>query len=183
MRGVVGLLLAAGAGARFGSPKALARDVDGTSWLLRSVDALRPCAEVVVVLGAHADAAASLLPEAVPRVVVRDWQEGMGASLRAGLGSLFPTKYDAALISLVDLPDVGAAVTERIIRAAHEPGDLARAVYDGRPGHPVLLGRDHWASVIHESAGDMGARQYLSTHDVVLIECADLANGADIDHR
>ena len=36
---VVGLLLAAGAGERFGGPKALARDGDGTSWLLRSVHA------------------------------------------------------------------------------------------------------------------------------------------------
>ena len=47
-----GELAAAGAGERFGGPKALAREDDGTSWLLRSVQALRPCAEIVVVLAA-----------------------------------------------------------------------------------------------------------------------------------
>ena len=57
---VVGVLLAAGSGERYGGPKALARDDDGTSWLLRSVQALRPCAEIVVVLGAGADEAAAL---------------------------------------------------------------------------------------------------------------------------
>ena len=51
----VGLLLAAGEGRRFGGPKALARDDDGTSWLLRAVQALRPCSEIVVVLGAADD--------------------------------------------------------------------------------------------------------------------------------
>ena len=88
MTSVVGVLLAAGSGERFGGPKALARDDDGTSWLLRSVQALRPCAEIVVVLGAGADEAAALLPMSVSRVRADDWAEGMGASLRAGLTAL-----------------------------------------------------------------------------------------------
>ena len=73
--GVVGLLLAAGSGERFGGPKALARDDDGTSWLLRSVQALRPCAEIVVVVGSEAAQVAALLPMSVPRsrVVTRRW--------------------------------------------------------------------------------------------------------------
>ena len=143
MTSVVGLLLAAGAGERFGGPKALARDDDGTSWLLRAVQAMRPCAEVVVVLGAEADRAAALLPMSVWRVRADDWAEGMGASLRAGLMALEQTDHDAALVSLVDLPDVDAAVVARVLDVAGEgAGVLARAAYDGVPGHPVLLGRD-----------------------------------------
>jgi nicotine blue oxidoreductase len=180
---VVGLLLAAGAGERFGGPKALARDDDGTSWLLRSVQALRPCAEVVVVLGAEAEQAAALLPMSVARLRADDWAEGMGASLRTGLSALEPTDHAAALVSLVDLPDVDAAVVARLVASSTGPGDLARAAYDGVPGHPVLIGREHWAGVVETASGDRGARDYLATHEVVLVECGDLATGADVDSR
>lgn len=183
MSGVVGLLLAAGAGKRFGGPKALARDADGTSWLLRSVQALKPCAEVVVVLGAEAERAAALLPMSVSRVRADDWAEGMGASLRTGLGALAGTTYDAALVSLVDLPDVDAAVVARLLGAATGPEVLARAAYAGVPGHPVLLGRDHWTEVARTATGDRGARDHLATHPVTLVECGDLATGVDVDAR
>jgi CTP:molybdopterin cytidylyltransferase MocA len=180
---VIGLLLAAGAGERFGGPKALARDADGTSWLLRSVQALRPCDEIVVVLGAEAARASALLPMSVSRIRCDDWAEGMGASLRAGLKGIAYTDHDAVLVSLVDLPDVDAAVVDRVLDAAHGQATLARAAYDGVPGHPVLLGRDHWAGVVEAASGDRGARDYLASHDVELVECGDLATGADVDHR
>jgi nicotine blue oxidoreductase len=179
----VGLLLAAGAGERFGGPKALARDDDGTSWLLRSVQALRPCAEIVVVLGAGAEQAAALLPMSVMRVRAEDWADGMGASLRAGLEALGPTDHDAALVSLVDLPDVDAAVVARLLGHGSGRDVLARAAYDDVPGHPVLLGRDHWDGVVATAVGDRGARDYLAAHDVALVECGDLATGADVDRR
>jgi CTP:molybdopterin cytidylyltransferase MocA len=180
---VVGLLLAAGAGKRFGGPKALARDDDGTSWLLRSVRALRPCDEIVVVLGAEAERAAALLPMSVARVRADDWAEGMGASLRAGLDALAATDHDAALVSLVDLTDVDADVVARLVGAVSGRGDLLRASYDGRAGHPVVLGRDHWAGVVDVATGDRGARDYLAYRDVVLVECGDLATGFDVDTR
>jgi nicotine blue oxidoreductase len=180
---VVGLLLAAGAGERFGGPKALARDDDGTSWLLRAVQALRPCAGIVVVLGAEAEQAAALLPMSVARVRADNWAEGMGASLRAGLAALATTAHDSALVSLVDLPDVDAAVVARLVGAAGGRADLLRASYDGVPGHPVLIGRDHWSGVVETATGDRGARDYLADHEVVLVECGDLATGRDVDSR
>ncbi|GAA1927405.1 nucleotidyltransferase family protein [Nocardioides hwasunensis] len=183
MTSVVGLLLAAGAGERFGGPKALACDDDGTSWLLRSIQALRPCAEIVVVLGAEAERAAALVPMSVSRIRAHDWAEGMGASLRAGLRALASTDHDAALVSLVDLPDVDAHVVARLVGTVAGPGDLARAAYDGVPGHPVLIGRDHWAGVVDTAIGDRGARDYLAGHEVALVECGDLATGVDVDAR
>ena len=183
MTSVVGLLLAAGSGQRFGGPKALARDEDGTSWLLRSLQSLRPCDEIVVVLGAEADRAAALLPMSVSRIRADDWDEGMGASLRAGLAALAPTTHEVSLVSLVDLPDVDAAVVARLAGSATGPDVLARAAYAGVPGHPVLIGRDHWAGVIETATGDRGARDYLASHDVTLVECGDLATGADVDTR
>jgi nicotine blue oxidoreductase len=179
----IGLLLAAGEGRRFGGPKALARDDDGTSWLLRSVQALRPCEEIVVVLGAEAARASALLPMSVSRIRADDWAEGMGASLRAGLEALTRTDHDSVLVALVDTPDVDAAVVSRVLDAGGGRGALARASYDAVPGHPVLIGRDHWPGVVASATGDRGARDYLATHDVDLVECGDLATGADVDRR
>jgi CTP:molybdopterin cytidylyltransferase MocA len=62
------------------------------------------------------------------------------------------------------------------------PSTLARATYHGRPGHPVLLGRDHWTGAAGSAAGDKGARDYLATHDVREVDCGDLATGRDVDH-
>jgi CTP:molybdopterin cytidylyltransferase MocA len=166
-----------------GMPKALVRDKDGTSWLRRAVAALQDggCSQVVVVLGARADEARLLLDGTDVTVVVSDgWEQGLATSLRTGLRSL-ATEADAALVSLVDLPDVGAAVVRRVLAAATRPDVLARATYDGRPGHPVLLGRDHWEPVTETAAGDEGAKGYLSGRDPLLIECGDLARGHDVD--
>ncbi|HYJ68448.1 MAG TPA: nucleotidyltransferase family protein [Nocardioidaceae bacterium] len=181
----VGLLLAAGAGRRMGRPKALVRDADGTSWLLRSIDVLRVggCADVTVVLGAEAAAARELLGDASVTVVEAvDWAEGMGASLRAGLTSLAGSDAMAACVHLVDLPDVGSDAVARVLTAA-APDALARATYTGRPGHPVLLGRDHWAAAAATVGGDRGARTYLDGHGVRDIDCTDLATGRDVDRR
>lgn len=186
---VHGLLLAAGAGSRMGRPKALVRDADGTSWLARAVTALRAggCDGVTVVLGAASGEAAALLGEepgceGVSVVVAEDWASGMSASLRAGLAAL-PDGASAALVSLVDLPDVGAEVVGRLVAAHSGPDTLARATYDGRPGHPVLLGRAHWAPILAEVAGDSGARDYLAGREVTPVDCSDLATGRDVDAR
>jgi CTP:molybdopterin cytidylyltransferase MocA len=181
---VEGLLLAAGAGRRMGKPKALVED-DGGSWLVRGVATLRDggCARVTVVLGADAERAGSLLEDLDATVVVADdWAEGMGASLRAGLGALARSADSGVVVSLVDLPDLVPEVVARVIAAAPAgAAALARATYDGRPGHPVLLGRDHWAGVIETAVGDQGARAYLAPRDVTLVECGDLATGRDVD--
>ncbi|MGH3445315.1 MAG: nucleotidyltransferase family protein, partial [Nocardioidaceae bacterium] len=182
---VAGLLLAAGAGRRMGGPKALLRAADGVSMLDRTVDVLfrGGCDSVSVVLGAGADQARELLDgdgwTADPPVTVveaTDWDEGMSASLRAGVAS-FNGEVSAALVMLVDLPDVGAPVVRRVLAAGASPRDLARATYDGKPGHPVLLGRDHWSQVLGVAVGDKGARDYLAGASVRLVECGDLATG------
>ena len=174
-----GVLLAAGAGRRMGRPKALVGD-----WLVRGVRALSEggCERVLVVLGAEADRARERLVDLdvdvdVDVVVADDWEQGMGASLRAGLAAL-PADAEAALVTLVDLPDVGAPVVRRVLAAE---GDLRRAAYDGRPGHPVHLDRAHWDGVAASAEGDRGARDYLASHVVTLVECGDLATGEDVD--
>lgn len=182
---VAGLLLAAGAGRRFGGPKALA-EIDGEPLVLRALEVLRTagCSPVRVVVGAAADEVAALLPDPAQAVRAEGWETGMGASLKAGLAALEATEGPvAALIHLVDLPWVGTEVLARVVREA-SPETVARAAYDGVPGHPVLLGRRWWAEIADTARGDRGARDWLATRaDLRLVECGDLGSGRDVDRR
>ena len=191
--GIAGVVLAAGAGSRFGGPKALAVHPDGTPWLATAIRALAGagCSPVLVVLGARvveAEALLAALPEAADARVVRadDWADGMSASLRAALraaATLDPPPV-ALAVAPVDVPDLDAATVRRVLDAGPvDPTSLRQAVFHGRPGHPALIGRAHWGALAAEVRGDAGARAYLSAHDALLVEAADLSTGADVDRR
>ena len=161
-------------------PKVLA---DSGEWLVSAVAALREggCAEVVVVLGAAVDGVA--IPQSASAVVAADWADGLSASVRAGVLALDHEGAEFAVFLPVDTPDVNAAAVRRVLAAARGTG-LARASYAGRPGHPVVIARRHWAALLDAMAGDEGAGPFLrSRHDVVVVDCADLCSGADIDSR
>jgi nicotine blue oxidoreductase len=172
---VAGVLLAAGAGSRFGIPKVLAEQ---GKWLRAAVDALSgSCDDVVVVLGA----AVVDVPGPARSVVASDWADGLSASLRAGLAATEGGQY--VVLALVDTPDVGADVVARVLAAARSADSgLARATYGGRPGHPVVIERSHVAALAETLHGDEGARVFLAGRaDVLAVECGDLATGADVD--
>ncbi|HSO64825.1 MAG TPA: nucleotidyltransferase family protein [Ornithinibacter sp.] len=183
----VALVLAAGAGRRMGGPKALVRPAgDGPTLVETAVERVRAagCDRVVVVVGALAAQAADAVSATGAEVVTAtDWAEGMGASLRAGLTHLEDAPDDLVLVTLVDLPDVTAEVMARVLADAVGDGRaaLARAAYDGVPGHPVVLGRDHWDAVRDAARGDRGARDHLRVTPHRLVECGDLATGRDVD--
>jgi molybdenum cofactor cytidylyltransferase/nicotine blue oxidoreductase len=177
-----GLVLAAGGGRRYGMPKALVR-YDGELLVERAVRTTRGvCDLVLVVLGAAADEVGERADLDGARVLVNaDWQSGMASSLRSGLDALAGlADVDAALVLLVDMPGITVAALERMAQDAR-PGALAVATYDGVRGHPVLLGRDHWAGVAVTATGDEGARRYLAAHDVVEVDCTGLADPTDLD--
>ncbi|GAA1506398.1 nucleotidyltransferase family protein [Terrabacter terrae] len=221
---VRGLVLAAGAGRRMGGPKALLRHrPDEPTLVERAVTLLHAggCAGITVVVGAAAEevtAIVSTLGRDLDVVRCPDWDEGMGASLRAGLSALTRSTHegegcvDAVLVTLVDLPDLTPEVVARVLDALghvdndhsphpdpaehavdlHEPAGptikelrttLRRAAYNGSPGHPALIGRDHWDAVIAMAVGDYGAREYFRTTPHQLVECGDLATGRDTDTR
>lgn len=183
---VVGLLLAAGGGRRLGGrPKALLTH-HGRPLVEHAVRMLHEggCTTVHIVLGAAADEVrARARLDGCVLVDNPRWTEGMGSSLRAGLVSLTATGADAALVSLVDQPGIGAQAIARVRAAYRSPASLAAAAYDGGRGHPVLFGADHWQPVATSARGDRGARAYLAEHEgeITLVECADVAEPYDID--
>lgn len=194
---MAGVVLAAGAGTRMGQPKALVGD-DRGMWLPRAVGLLLEagCDRVLAVLGASAHDAARLLPDD-PRVtplVASEWEEGIGASLRAALdaaarfsdaepGMEAPVAQTpvAVAVTLVDLPHLDPEALRRILAGDVGPTTLRRAVYSGAPGHPVLIGRDHWASLGRELAGDRGAGPYLASHGADEVDCTGLGGERDQD--
>ena len=174
-----GVLLAAGAGVRYGMPKVRA---EGGAWLRLGVAALHQggCGDVVVVLGA----AVVDVPAPARAVVAEDWADGVSASVRAGVLAL---RDDAefVVVTTVDTPDVSASVVRRVLAAARSSeSGLARARYGDRPGHPVVIARRHWPQLLDALAGDEGAGPFLRARaDVVAVDCADLGSGIDVDER
>jgi molybdenum cofactor cytidylyltransferase len=162
---IAGLILAAGEGRRFGPEPKLLAELDGRPLLEHAIAAQCGVPElerIVVVLGAHADRLLERVDfmRAEP-VVCPGWREGLSASLRCGAAAL--QGADRVIVTLGDEPRIGAAV---IARFAHEPPG-SRASYGGRPGHPVVLGREQ-LDALHSVRGDRGARALLGGRTIEL---------------
>lgn len=173
---VAGLILAAGDGSRFGeTPKQLA-DLHGRPLLQWAVDAqlaVPALDPIVVVLGARAAEIRAAVEFGDARVVeCPDWEDGQSASLRAGLRELSGARK--VVVTLGDAPLVTPQVVARFLDAS--PG--SRAVYDGRPGHPVVLGSGHVTRLLSQT-GDQGARGLL--RGARTIEVGHLCSGRDVD--
>jgi CTP:molybdopterin cytidylyltransferase MocA len=174
-----GLVLAAGAATRFGSPKQLAH-LDGRPMLEHSLRAITASnvGRVLVMLGAGADEIAARvdLHGAEPMVCPR-WAEGQSASLACGLAELHGC--EAVVVTLGDQPRLSPDAVRRVI-AARNGAPAVRATYAGKPGHPVLLERDLFEP-LRNVTGDHGARNLLMSVQVVDVPCDDLGGGEDVD--
>ncbi len=173
---VAGLILAAGGGARFGPEPKLLALIDGRPLLERAIAA--QCAvpaieRVTVVLGAHAETVLERvdLMRAEP-VLCPDWETGQATSLRCGLGTL--AGAEKVIVTLGDAPLITPEVVTLLV--AQPPG--TRAVYGGRPGHPVVLGRAQ-IDALTRLRGDQGARGLLEGGPE--IEVGHLCSDLDVD--
>ena len=135
------IVLAAGAGRRFGGPpKPLALRA-GRSLLAHALDAARaaPAARVILVVGRQAARVAAAARAVAPDVTIvhaRGWRQGHEHSLSAGVKALWPVER-RAFVFLADMPAVPPGLARRLQRQ----GSPARASHRGKPGHPVLLDR------------------------------------------
>jgi CTP:molybdopterin cytidylyltransferase MocA/predicted nucleotidyltransferase len=156
------VVLAAGAGTRYGGPKQAELLPAVLAALERtSID------EIVVVEGAHS------LTGLHDRIVrCDDWAAGPGASLRCGLAAL-GAEVTHALVVLADGPELDPRAVERLLAHGGDAPVLA-ASYAGARSHPVLLARSVWASVPAD-----GGRALAAT----LVDCSDLIPPGDVDYR
>ena len=113
-------------------------------------------------------------------VVCEDWADGQAASLRRGIEAV--AGADAAVLTLGDMPRITPEViaTFTDLAAKHGAQARARAVYDGLPGHPVVLGSEYFAQIA-ALQGDVGAREVLKAIKAYPIECSHLCSPADVD--
>ncbi len=175
-----GVVLAAGEGARFGGAKQLA-ELRGRPLLehvLAAVAAVPAIERFVLVLGARADEIRDRIdPHGAEIVVCNEWAEGQAASLRAGLTAV--SDLEAAVILLGDQPGITPAAIEAVL-ALYDGSRPLRAVYEGAPGHPVVLPRALMRAAM-ELHGDEGAKQLLEDAGVRRVEVGHLCEPADVD--
>jgi molybdenum cofactor cytidylyltransferase len=157
------LVLAAGAGSRFGSPKQLVR-IGGESLLQRAVTRATEVGghAVTVVLGAHAAELTPVLRHSAVSVLInRHWEEGLASSLRLGVSQL-QGSADAILVTLADQAAITAFDLRRLAGAwRRQPESVIAASYDGHTGVPAVFPRHAFPSLL-ALRGDVGARPVLS---------------------
>ncbi len=156
---IAAVVLAAGAGARFGGPKQRLL-VPEVLRALRAAEITR----IVVVAGAHE------LDADAPVVECPEWERGPGASLRCGLAAL-EDDVDAALVVLGDGPELDPQAVRRVVETWRGEPMLA-ATYAGVRLHPVLISRELWGRIPDEGARALRARE---------IPCDDLTPPGDVD--
>lgn len=191
-----GVLLAGGAGTRLGlGPKALL-PFRGRTLVEELAAALLDggCREVVVVLGAGAaDVRRATKLDTYLVVDNPEWASGMAGSFRAGVAAA--TDGHNVMVALVDQPGVTSGVVARLL-SAHRDGRVTAAGYadpdfEGGPaaklrrGHPLIIDAALRAEAAASAEGDAGARRFLKAHPglVDVVDCSDLAGGADVDTK
>jgi molybdenum cofactor cytidylyltransferase len=181
---VAAIILAAGASTRMGQPKQLL-PVSGRPMVRRVTEAV--CAaglqQVIVVLGARADAVAGALQGLPVKMITNPaWQGGLSTSIRAGLGALHP-EIDAALLVLADQPQLGPELLRALVDHYRATGArIVAPYYEGQRGNPVLFDRALFAE-LGRVEGDRGGRMLIAHHEahLVRVDVDDPAVVADID--
>jgi molybdenum cofactor cytidylyltransferase len=185
-RPVVGVLLAAGSGSRFGGDKLLATLDDGRPLALAALDALAAGVDAVIAVVRPGDAALhSLFGRSGALVAVcSDAAEGMGASLACGVREVqqrFP-QAQGAIIALADMPWLSSATVHRIANALRQGAAMVAPTHRGMRGHPVGFGESRFAE-LQALSGDEGARRMLSARgaELELIAVDDPGVLRDVD--
>ncbi len=174
------VILAAGAGTRFGGPgEKLATVVRGRPLLAWAIEPAveAGCDEVVVVSGA-ADLT-GLVPSDVTLLRNDEWQLGQATSLGVALDWCQRQGHTAAIVGLGDTPGLTASAWRAV--ASAPGGPIVVATYDGRRGHPVRLDATVWTLL--PTSGEEGARVLMSRRPELVTEVACEGKAADIDTR
>lgn len=181
------IVLAAGAGRRFGGGKLAAPWRDGALIDGALTAALAaPVRRVIVVTGADPAVADRVQAFADQRLVIvhaADHALGMSASLRAGLAAI-GSGVAGAYVFLGDMPLIPHEIAGRLAEALAAGALAAAPLADGRRGHPALFSAALFPQLT-ALAGDVGARAVLDALGprLTLVETDDAGVLADVDTR
>jgi molybdenum cofactor cytidylyltransferase len=186
---VVGILLAAGAGARFGGGK-LMSSLPATSHGVSAGTPLGAAAamhlmaalnDVVAVVRPGDEVLAHSLRCTGARVLVCDRAaEGMGVSLAHAVSA--SQDADGWIIALGDMPWIAPSTIVAVADAIKAGAAIAAPSYRGQRGHPVAFARGY-GTLLSSLTGDEGARSVVaaSPHAVHLVEVDDPGAIRDVD--
>ncbi|PVM85863.1 nucleotidyltransferase family protein [Caulobacter endophyticus] len=180
------IVLAAGAGTRFGGGKLLAR-YRGRPLLDHALDAaLAAPVHRVSVVHRPGDAEVAALVAARPGPRLRalaapDAAEGLAASLRAGIATLDPAT-DGVFVFLGDMPGVPHDLAGDLAAALSGEVEIVAPVHAGRRGHPVLFARACFPA-LEALTGDRGAQGLMAARAVALVETDAPGVLFDVDRR
>jgi molybdenum cofactor cytidylyltransferase len=181
---IAAIVLAAGRSTRMGGPNKLLAEIGGRPLVRIAVEqALASRAKPVIVVTGHererVEAALKGLP--VQFVHNPDFAVGLGGSVRTGIAAV-PAAADGAIVCLGDMPQVDAALIDRLITAfAPEQGALAvMPTIDGQRGNPVLWSRRFFPDLM-AIEGDVGARNLINRYGEAVVEVPVTGKGALVD--
>lgn len=178
------ILLAAGAGTRFGGGKLLHPLADGVAIAAHAARNLRAADFDVVAVVRPGDFPLSEMLEQEGCYVTpcADAARGMGHSLAHGIASV----RDAAgwIVALADMPRIRPETIRAVADAVANGALVAAPAYRGERGHPVAFSAALKPELLALS-GDSGARAVLERHrdEIRLVECDDPGTVIDVDAR
>ncbi|MCE8028347.1 nucleotidyltransferase family protein [Billgrantia desiderata] len=167
---VAALVLAAGRARRFGNDKRLAHLPQRGPLLAATLATLRPhFGEIRVVVGIEDDPVQLGIAKDIGTIVAATADQGMGASLAAGIRMLrFESQAAAVAVMLGDMPWLSEDTFALLCSRASDRA-IVRPIYRGQGGHPVLFGRCFWGS-LEQLTDDEGARSVVRRHQNACIE-------------
>ena len=182
-----GILLAAGAGSRFGGGK-LTHVLEGVAIGVRSArNMLAAGLSVTAVIRPGSEALGQLL-EAEGCVVTEcaNAVDGMGFSLSHAVANTVSRSLEAAgwVVALADMPRIAPGTIDVVAKQIEAGALLAAPTYRGERGHPVGL-NVRLLNELLALTGDQGAREVVKRHhtDMMLIPIDDPGVIFDIDRR
>jgi molybdenum cofactor cytidylyltransferase len=183
---IAGLVLAAGRSTRMGGPNKLLEEINGRPLVrIATEQVLASRAKPVIVVTGHQKDRVERALAGLPVTFVHnpDYAEGLSTSLKTGIAAV-PAPADGAIVCLGDMPQVSAALIDRLI-AAFEPERGALVVIPtiaGKRGNPVLWARRFFGDLA-TLEGDVGARHLIGGYAEAVAEVAveDAAALTDVD--
>ena len=181
------IVLAAGASARMGAPKALLR-IGPETFLEGIVRKLRAAnlTHITIVLGAGADEISRTIPHLSEFYLINhQWRQGQLSSIQCALRALDGDELEGIVLWPVDRPLVASSTLDALLTCfSSNPGRIIAPVFERKRGHPTLFSQ-RFIPELEAAPIDAGARAVLWNHpdEVIELQVSDIGVVTNIDTR